>query len=75
MRDIARFICKHNTTLNEIDLFDQLLDQERQATSGIGRGIAIPHIRVSDLKRPINIIAQLEHGADLRLVQELLGRV
>jgi len=64
MRDIARFICKHNTTLNEIDLFDQLLDQERQATSGIGRGIAIPHIRVNDLKRPINIIAHLEHGAN-----------
>jgi|TARA_R110002126_G_scaffold3263_1_gene18533 mannitol/fructose-specific phosphotransferase system IIA component (Ntr-type) len=64
MRDIARFICKHNTTLNEIDLFDQLLDQERQATSGIGHSIAIPHIRMNELKKPLNIIAHLESPVD-----------
>lgn len=60
MRDIARFICKHNITLNEVDLFDQLLDQERQASSGIGNGVAIPHIRMSDLKKPINILIHLD---------------
>lgn len=58
--DIARFISKHNKHLNELSVFDQLLDQERQASSAIGNGIAIPHIRLSGLDAPLNILVKLE---------------
>ena len=48
MRDIARFVSKQHGQMDEVALFDQLLDQERQASSAIGMGLAIPHIRLND---------------------------
>ena len=60
MRDIAQFICTHNRDLQSVDLFDKLLDQEKQTGSGIGQGIALPHLRLQALKQPLNIIAHLD---------------
>jgi PTS system nitrogen regulatory IIA component len=76
MRDIAQFICAHNRDLQSVDLFDKLLDQEKQTGSGIGQGIALPHLRLQALKQPLNIIAHLDKpisfdsadGKDVRII-------
>tara|TARA_B100000073_G_scaffold318259_1_gene296247 strand:- start:10184 stop:10657 length:474 start_codon:yes stop_codon:yes gene_type:complete len=60
MRDIARFVSKQHGQMDEVALFDQLLDQERQASSAIGMGLAIPHIRLNDLKTPLNMLVHLD---------------
>lgn len=60
MRDIARFVSKQHGHMDDIALFDALLDQERQASSAIGHGLAIPHIRLNDLKTPLNILVHIE---------------
>jgi PTS system nitrogen regulatory IIA component len=76
MRDIAQFICTHNRDLQSVDLFDKLLDQEKQTGSGIGQGIALPHLRLQALKQPLNIIAHFDKpisfdsadGKDVRII-------
>lgn len=37
--------------LNEIDIFDKLLERERLGSTGLGQGVAIPHCRLPDARR------------------------
>lgn len=46
--------------LVERDVFDTLLERERLGTTGVGKGIAIPHGKLSGLERVIGVFARLE---------------
>lgn len=48
MRTLADRVAAFGT-LNAQTLFDLLMDRERLATSGIGNGVSIPHLRLPDL--------------------------
>src|SRR4051812_42899735 len=39
-----------------------LLKREELGSTGIGNGIAIPHARLPDLKRPYRLVAKLKQG-------------
>ena len=39
------------TKLDERLIFDALLERERLGTTGVGRGVALPHARLTDLKK------------------------
>ncbi len=52
------------TGLEERLVFDTLLQRERLGSTGVGRGIAIPHARVPGLKRIAAIFAQLDEAID-----------
>jgi nitrogen PTS system EIIA component len=41
-----------------------LLKREELGSTGIGRGVAIPHARSPDLPRPFGIFAKLKQGID-----------
>lgn len=41
-------------------IFDSLLQRERLGSTGIGRGIAIPHARLPGLKRICSVFARLQ---------------
>lgn len=41
-----------------------LLRREELGSTGIGQGIAIPHARLSDLKRPYGLLAKLKQGIE-----------
>jgi PTS system nitrogen regulatory IIA component len=43
-----------------------VLTRERQAGTGIGEGVAIPHAIVDDLERPVGGFARLNRAADFR---------
>lgn len=51
----ARFI-----TVPERAIFDVLLERERLGTTGVGHGIAIPHVRLAGVTRVMAIFARLE---------------
>ena len=41
-----------------------LLKREGLGSTGIGQGIAIPHARLPDLKRPYGVLAKLKPGIE-----------
>jgi PTS system nitrogen regulatory IIA component len=41
-----------------------LLKREELGSTGIGRGVAIPHARLPDLQRPHGILARLKQGIE-----------
>ncbi|MEA2908959.1 MAG: nitrogen system component [Bradyrhizobium sp.] len=41
-----------------------LLKREELGSTGIGRGVAIPHARLPDLQRPYGLLAKLKQGIE-----------
>lgn len=56
--------------LNERAIFDVLLERERLGTTGVGRGIAIPHGKLPDLRRLYGVFARLDPPVDFDAVDE-----
>lgn len=52
------------TGLDERQIFDMLLQRERLGSTGVGRGIAIPHARMAGLTRIATVFAQLDEPID-----------
>ena len=50
--------------LDQRVIFEHLLQRERLGSTGIGKGIAIPHARLPALKRIYCLFARLEHGIE-----------
>lgn len=49
---------------DEDDLLTALLDRERIGSTGIGDGVAIPHIKMAKATRMYGVLAHLEHPVD-----------
>lgn len=52
----------------ETFLLSRLKEQERRATSGIGGGVAIPHLRLKKLRQPCTVLARLARPVDFGAV-------
>jgi PTS system nitrogen regulatory IIA component len=49
------------TGLEQREIFDALLQRERLGSTGLGRGIAIPHVKFKALKSIVCLFARLNH--------------
>jgi len=49
-------------------VFETLLERERLGTTGVGQGIAIPHGRLSDIKKIMGVFARLESPIEYEAV-------
>ena len=58
------------TGLHERTIFDVLLERERLGTTGVGRGIAIPHGKLADLDRLYGVFAVLDQPVDFDAVDD-----
>ena len=58
------------TGLEERRIFDVLLERERLGTTGVGRGIAIPHGKLPDLERLYGVFAALDQPVDFEAVDD-----
>lgn len=58
------------TGLPAREIFDQLLQRERLGSTGIGRGVAIPHARVPGIKQITGVFARLDHPIDFDAVDD-----
>jgi len=52
------------------DVYDTLLQRERLGSTGVGRGIAIPHGRLAQLQKIFCVFARLEHPIDFEAPDE-----
>lgn len=51
-------------------LYTQLMGREEQATSGIGEGVAIPHLRLPKLQKPFIGFVRLQRPVDFNAVDD-----
>lgn len=61
-------IAAKDTGLPADMLYDSLVFQENEAGSGIGRGVALPHLCIKGLKRPYAVLARLNRAIDFESV-------
>ncbi len=52
------------TGLEERTIFDTLMQRESLGSTGVGRGIAIPHGRVPGLRKIVTVFARLDEAID-----------
>ena len=60
-------LCEHAavaTGLGQRDIFDTLMQRERLGSTGLGRGIAIPHVKLAGLERIHCLFARLATPID-----------
>ncbi|MCU7814985.1 MAG: PTS IIA-like nitrogen regulatory protein PtsN [Candidatus Thiodiazotropha sp. (ex Lucinoma kastoroae)] len=50
--------------LNQDLVFDALLERERLGSTGLGKGIALPHARMSQISQAVAAFIQLPKGID-----------
>ena len=53
---------------SEGELFDSLIGRERLGSTGLGRGVALPHGRLSGLDTPLAAFVTLRSGVDFDAV-------
>lgn len=56
------------TGIETRDIFDALLQRERLGSTGLGRGIAIPHVKFRELDEIVCLFARLESPIDFDAV-------
>jgi nitrogen PTS system EIIA component len=52
------------TGVDARDIFDTLLQREHLGSTGVGRGIAIPHGRLATLRNIVSVFARLDEPID-----------
>jgi PTS system nitrogen regulatory IIA component len=67
LQDVAR---RAGLALNlEYDVvFDALLKREELGSTGVGNGVAIPHVRLEQVKNPFGILVRLREPIDFNAV-------
>lgn len=58
------------TDLSERQIFDILLEREKLGTTGVGRGVAIPHGKVPELKSLFGMFARLAEPVNFDSVDD-----
>jgi PTS system nitrogen regulatory IIA component len=58
------------TGLSERLVFDTILQREKLGSTGVGNGIAIPHGKISGVKRILGVFARLETPVDFEALDD-----
>ncbi len=61
---LAKTIAKSDSATSQVEVFDCLLARERLGSTGLGKGIAIPHGRLKQGKKTLAAFLQLETAVD-----------
>ena len=60
----SKFISQQIPTLENLEVFDNLIARERLGSTGVGEGIAIPHCRVKNCSESIGTFIRLKDQID-----------
>ncbi len=69
LQELAQYAAKI-ARLDEREIFEVLLERERLGTTGVGRGIAIPHGKFAKLNRLVGLFGRLEQPIDFDSVDD-----
>jgi PTS system nitrogen regulatory IIA component len=60
----SKLLATETSLLTSHEIFDSLLVRERLGSTGLGKGVAIPHARVKQCETTLGAFVQLERGID-----------
>lgn len=72
-KQILQFLSDEAAKITQIDqreIFDSLLERERLGSTGVGKGIAIPHSKFKELDEIIGIFVTLEAEVDFDSIDD-----
>lgn len=69
IQSLAKHLAGKNL-LEEREIFANILDREKLGSTGVGKGVAIPHARVRGLDRIVGLFARLSSPIDFDSVDE-----
>ncbi|MEL7130069.1 MAG: PTS sugar transporter subunit IIA [Pseudomonadota bacterium] len=58
------------TGLDERSIFEAVMERERLGSTGVGDGVAIPHVRLPGLLKSVGAFARLETPCDFEAVDD-----
>ncbi len=61
---IAGIISKDQSSMDYDTIFDQLIAREKLGSTGLGKGIAIPHCRAANCPQPLGTLVTLADPVD-----------
>jgi len=67
LRDLARRAARTRNVDDGV-IFNALLKREELGSTGVGNGVAIPHVRLEQVKKPFGIMARLRHPIDFNAI-------
>ncbi len=67
---ISDIVAENYPEYNANKIFELLIERERLGSTGIGRGVALPHGRLPDCQEPIGIFISLAEGVDFDAIDQ-----
>lgn len=64
LEQAAEFIARQSPELDPNELFDKLITREKLGSTAIGKGVAIPHCRVSHCNKVLGTLIRLNKAID-----------
>lgn len=61
---LSHMLAEATPEMTEGEIFDSLIGRERLGSTGLGKGVALPHGRIPGLARPIGALLTLDAGID-----------
>ena len=68
LETIASHLCDHNTNLDPSNVFSALIARERLGSTGLGKGIAIPHCRIAACTQTVGVLVTLATPIDFSAI-------
>jgi PTS system nitrogen regulatory IIA component len=70
LEQLSQLLASSQSQLSQNQVFDSLLSRERLGSTGLGRGVAIPHGRVSGSDKTVLAMIKLQEGVDYDAVDQ-----
>lgn len=64
LETLANLIANDNPKLNQLEVFDSLVNRERLGSTGLGHGVAIPHGRINNENKTLGAFIRMQTPVD-----------
>lgn len=70
LEELSRLLANTDSSISYLEVFDCLVTREKLGSTGLGKGIAIPHCRLKGSNKTIAAFIQLQHGINYDAIDE-----
>lgn len=64
LEHLSELLCRSSPLLSQQAIFDALVSREKLGSTGLGRGVAIPHGRMAGLEQPVCAFIKVDAPLD-----------
>ena len=70
LEQLGELLASSSPVLSQHEIFDALLKREKLGSTGLGKGVAIPHGRMAGLEHPVCAFIKLDTAVDFDTTDE-----